>query len=328
MAAGSALALTPELGCARKTRSTGEPAKKAAPITGRAKVVLVEAPGVVKKGDKLDAARVKTMLARGLSALGGTDDAKAALSRYLRPVDRVGLKVNCLAGRKMSTRRELVEALVDLLADTGLPRNRAVVFDRADRDLRLGGFPLRTSGKDYLSVGNDRAGYETDLQVMPSGASRFSMVAARSASVLINLPILKDHGLAGVSGALKNNFGLVHNPNKFHLNGCDPHVAEVNARPWLRNKQKLVICDALRVQVEGGPAFHPAGAATRDAILLAEDPVALDMVAWELLETLRKAQKLPTLAEDKRKPVHILTAAKQGLGVGDRARIDLVKIKV
>ena len=329
-AAGSAVALLPSTGCARKRKpgkgavtSSGKLAKP-----GRARVVLVTSARAVGQGNKPDRKVVGRMLSKGLTTLAGTRTAAAALKQWVSPSDMVGLKVNCLAGRHMSTRVELTEELVALLAKAGLPRKRAVVFDRSDTDLRNGGYPVRAAGDDYRCQGNDAAGYERNLEVMPSGASRFCSLVVRRASVLINLPVLKDHGIAGVTAAMKNNFGLVHNPNKFHLNGCDPHVAEVNALPFVRQKQKLVVCDALRVQVDGGPAFHPAGAMSYGALLLATDPVALDRVAWELLEQLRKQKKLRTLEADKRPPVHIATAARQGLGIGDRARIDLVTVKV
>lgn len=319
--------LLPWTGCAKKKA----PAKKAATrkaSAGGARVVLVRDPLSVDAKGRIQAARVAPMLAAGLKALTGDTDPRKALSRWLRPADTVGLKVNCLAGRRMSTSVPLVEAMSALLAAAGVDRQRQAVFDRSDEDLLSGGFAKRTSGAGYRVVGNDHVGYEEELEVMPSGASRCAILATRSSSLLINMPILKDHGLAGVSGALKNNFGLVHNPNKFHLNGCDPHVAEVNALPFVRQKQKLVVCDALRVQADGGPAFHPAGAVSFGGILLATDPVALDVIAWELLERLRKDKKLPTLIADKRAPVHIASAARAGLGVGNRRRIQLRTIKV
>lgn len=316
------MALAPGLGCARKQ---GGHAKRS---PGRARVVVVKCPTVVGSGHKVDPKKVRKMLEWGLCKLARSPDARKALASWIRPVDTVGLKVNCLGGRHMSTHLELVEALVALLEGVGLPRRRAIVFDRADIDLRRAGYPVRASGSDYRSIGNDRAGYERELRVMRSGASLFSRVATHYASVLVNLPILKDHGLAGISGALKNNFGLINNPNKFHLNGCDPHVAEVNSVSFVRGKQRLVVCDALRVQVDGGPAFHPAGAVTYGGLLLATDPVALDTVAWEILEGLRAKRKLPSLAKDKRAPVHLLTAAKKGLGVGDRKKIDVIRVKV
>ena len=327
--AGSAVALLPSTGCARKRKPGKGPSTTSGTLAkpGRARVVLVTSPKAVGQGNKPDRKVVGRMLSKGLATLAGTRDAAAALRQWVAPSDLVGLKVNCLAGRQMSTRVELTEELVALLASAGLPRARAIVFDRSDMDLRNGGYTLRTSGSDYRCQGNDSGGYERNLEVMPSGASRFCTLAARRATVLINLPVLKDHGIAGVTAAMKNNFGLVHNPNKFHLNGCDPHVAEVNARPFVRQKQKLIVCDALRVQVEGGPAYHPAHAVTYGGILLATDPVALDMIAWGLLEDLRQKRKLPSLPTDKRKPQYLLTAAKQGLGVGDPKKIDLVEVK-
>jgi uncharacterized protein (DUF362 family) len=311
---GALLAASPTLGCARGG-------------SGRARVVLVRAPRLAAAGP-LDRASLRRALEAGLRALAGTPDARAALARVCRSVDQVGLKVNCLAGRLMSTHVELVEELVSLLAATGLPRQNAIVFDRSDSDLRRGGYPLREGGRDYRCVGNDRAGYEGELTVMASGASRLARIATEKASVLINLPVLKDHGIAGVSGALKNNFGLVHNPNKYHLGGCDPHVAEVNALDPVRRKQRLVICDALTVQTDGGPGYHPAAATREGALLFALDPVAHDVIAWELLEKLRARRKLPTLAAEKRPPIHIAGAARARLGVGDRGQIDLVELKV
>jgi uncharacterized protein (DUF362 family) len=326
-------ALTPATGCAEKrTQKVKAPRRPGYGVKGapkdKARVVIIRSASVVGAGHKIDRQKVWKMLEVGLRRLAGKQDARAALLKWVRPVDTVGLKVNCLAGRQMSTHLELTEALIGLLARAGLPRQSSIVFDRSDLDLRRAGYPIWVAGKDYRSMGNDRAGYERRLRVMPTGASRFSKVATHLASVLINLPILKDHGLAGVSGALKNNFGLVHNPNKFHLNGCDPHVAEVNAWDFVHRKQRLVICDALRVQVEGGPAFHAAGAVDHGALLLATDPVALDMVAWDLLEQLRRQSKLPSLEADRRKPKHILTAARKKLGVADRKRIEVIKVKV
>jgi uncharacterized protein (DUF362 family) len=291
-------------------------------------VVLVRCAAAVDDKARVHKGKLRQMLETGLERLAGASSPSAALARWFRPTDTVGLKVNCLAGRQMSTHRELVEELVTLLQGAGLRRSQAMVFDRADLDLRRAGYPIRTAGSDYRCMGNDRGGYERQLRLMPTGASRFSLVATYKTSALINLPILKDHGLAGISGALKNNFGLVHNPNKFHLNGCDPHVAEVNAWDFVRHKQRLVVCDALRVQVEGGPAFHPAGAVDHGALLLSTDPVALDIVAWDLLERLRRQRKLPSLERDKRKPRHILTAARKRLGIADRARIEVLKLKV
>ena len=58
--------------------------------------------------------------------------------------------------------------------------------------------------------------------------------------MLINLPVLKDHDGAGVTIALKNMYGAIHNPNKYHPNGCDPYVADLNMLPEIRSRMKLI----------------------------------------------------------------------------------------
>lgn len=322
-AAGVSLAFTPMLACAKKNDQEKQNLKTKGP-----RVVLVQNPKMSVKGPNVQREEVRRMLEIGICKLAGTNDVRAALAYWIRPVDTVGLKVNCLAGRQMSTHLELIEEFVALLEKTGVPRKQAIVFDRSDNDLRSAGFDIRTSGKDYQCVGNDRAGYEKDMRVMPSGASRFSRVATQTSSVIVNIPIIKDHGITGITGALKNNFGLIHNPNKFHLNGCDPHVAEVNELDFVRGKQGLFICDAFRIQIEGGPAYHPSGIDVYKSLLVSNDPVALDMVIWDIVEELRKKKKLPSLTKEERRPKHIFTAAKHGLGVADRNKIEIIKVTV
>ena len=63
-------------------------------------------------------------------------------------------------------------------------------------------------------------------------------------------------------------------------------------------------------------------------LLFANDPVALDMVAWEILESLRKKKRFKSLAADQRKPRHIITAAQHKLGLGERKQIELIKVNM
>ena len=74
---------------------------------------------------------------------------------------------------------------------------------------------------------------------------------------VVSLPVLKDHNLAGVSLGMKNFFGAIHNPNKYHDNHCDPFVAEVFDVPLVRQKHRLTVIDALRGL--NAPALSPDG---------------------------------------------------------------------
>jgi len=129
--------------------------------------------------------------------------------------------------------------------------------------------------------------------------------------VLINLPVLKDHDGAGVTLALKNMYGTIHNPNKYHPNGCDPYIADLNMLPEIRSRMKLTICDATTAMYEGGPGFKPEHSWKANSLLVAEDPVALDYTGWQMIERKRAEMGLKTLEAEQRAPHYIATAADQ-----------------
>lgn len=298
---------------------------------GKTRVVVVRTQKALLKnghdaGYDADRGALRAMLDAGLVALSGQRDASAALAKYFHPGERIGLKVNGLAGRKAATHVELVDELSVLLGKANFESRQLVVFDRFARDLTASGFGGQL--RRYRCVGNDEAGHEEELVQMPSSASRLSRVLTTQVEGVLNLPILKQHMLAGMTGALKNNFGCIHNPNKMHLDGCDPYIAEVNAVPAIRGKQRLVIMDALRPVVDNGPAYQPGMAEVANVLIFATDLVAADTVGLSILEELRSKRGLPTLAKAGMAPTYLATASKMGLGVSDRAGIDTVTIEV
>ena len=289
-------------------------------------MVVVRTKKALTDGYDADRGALRAMLDSGLVALSGQKDAVAALAKYFRPGERVGLKINGLAGRKAATHVELVDELSVLLSRANVEGRQQIVFDRFARDLSASGFSTRPHG--YRCVGNDEAGHEDELVQMPSSASRLTRVLTTQVDCVLNLPILKQHMLAGMTGALKNNFGCIHNPNKMHIDNCDPYVAEVNAVPEIRGKQRLVIMDALRPVLDNGPSYQPGMAEVANVLLFATDLVAVDTVALGILEELRAKRELPTLAKAGIAPTYLATASKMGLGVSDRAGIDVVTIEV
>ena len=289
-------------------------------------MVVVRTKKALTDGYDADRGALRAMLDAGLVALSGQKDAVAALAKYFRPGERVGLKINGLAGRKAATHVELVDELSVLLSRANVEGRQQIVFDRFARDLSASGFSTRPHG--YRCVGNDEAGHEDELVQMPSSASRLTRVLTTQVDCVLNLPILKQHMLAGMTGALKNNFGCIHNPNKMHIDNCDPYVAEVNAVPEIRGKQRLVIMDALRPVLDNGPSYQPGMAEVANVLLFATDLVAVDTVALGILEELRAKRELPTLAKAGIAPTYLATASKMGLGVSDRAGIDVVTIEV
>jgi uncharacterized protein (DUF362 family) len=296
--------------------------------TEKPRVVVVRAKQALTDGYDADRGVLHAMLAAGLAALAGAPDAVAALRRYFQPGQTVGLKINGLAGRNAATHVELVDELSALLRQMDIGGHQQVVFDRFASDLTASGFALNERGDNYCCTGNDALGYEEEATVMPSSASRLARVLTERVDVVLNLPVLKQHMLSGMSGALKNQFGCIHNPNKMHLDKCDPYISEVNALPAIRQKQRLIVMDALRPVVDNGPSYQPGMAEVANALLFAVDPVAMDVVGLELLEELRRKRGLPSLDKVDLTPTHIQTSAKTGLGVGERAAIDVVSIEV
>ena len=62
-------------------------------------------------------------------------------------------------------------------------------------------------------------------------------------TALINVGVLKDHNLSGVSVGLKNWYGAIHNPNKHHEDSCTPYIPLLAAFSLIRKKLRLTIID-------------------------------------------------------------------------------------
>ncbi len=304
-------------------------------LAPKSRVVVARDPDLRGAGAVIDSNRLQGMLDRAALALfSGVPAAPitkektvAAWRRVAGPRDTVGLKVNTLGGRGISTHVDLVAAVCDRLQQAGVNPANIVVWDRDTEEMERAGFRIAIGGNGVQCYGTDRAGYEDDLSVWGSVGSRLSRILTRSTTVLINLPVLKDHDGAGVTMALKNMYGAIHNPNKYHPNGCDPYVADLNMLPEIRSRMKLVLCDAITAMYEGGPAFKPEHNWNADSLILSQDPVALDFTGWQMIERKRAEMGLKTLEAEKRAPHYIATAADSDhrLGSNQEGQITVVE---
>jgi len=263
--------------------------------------------------DALPAARTRERVDAGLQALLGPEP----WSRLFRPEDVVAIKINGLASGVLSPRREIVAAVIHGLRRAGVPAGQVIVWDRTTQELERSGFALQTGPQDVRVYGTDAlrgGGYAESFETCGAVGSLLSRIVTHYATALINIGVLKDHDLAGLSAGMKNLYGAIHNPNRYHDSACDPYVAEVAALPSIRAKLRLTVIDAVLAQAEGGPAFAPDWIWPCNRILLAVDPVAADHRAGELLAAERARRGLPSLAAAGRAPTWIATAAYLGLG--------------
>jgi len=295
----------------------------------KSKVVIARDAGLRAGGSTPDTRRLFNLLDRAVQAFYQRDSALEAWKQIVRPGEVVGLKVNCLAGRgTASTNVRLVQAICERLQQAGVPAKQIVIWDRLISDLESAGFRANVFGGHIRCIGNDEAGYEEDLSIFGSAGSLMSRTLSRNCDVVINLPVLKDHGIAGVSMALKNLFGAIHNPNKYHTNVGNPYVADVYMLPPIRQKVRLTICDALTAQYDGGPSYMPQWTWPFDGVIVARDPVALDYTGWQIIEQKRAEKHLPSLRALKREPLWIATAAdaQHRLGTNDPRRIERIEV--
>ncbi|MGA7558504.1 MAG: DUF362 domain-containing protein [Terriglobales bacterium] len=294
----------------------------------KSRVVIAHDPMLRGTGATVDSHRMLTLLDRSMQALFDRDNPIETWKKLVRPGDTVGLKVNTLGGRGLSSNVQLVQAICERLQEAGIKASDIVVWDRDSDEMEHVGFHVSTGGNRAQCFGTDRVDYEQQLVTHGSVGSRLSKILTQRCNVLINVPVLKDHDGAGVTIALKNMYGVIHNPNKYHPNGCNPYIADLNMLPEIRTRMRLTICDATTACFEGGPGFKPEYSWKNNALIVSQDPVALDYTGWQIIERKRAEKGLKTLEGDKRAPNYIATAAdtQHRLGTNDPRRIAVVEV--
>jgi hypothetical protein len=301
----------------------------AAGAQAKARVVAARSDKVFADANSLKPEVVQELVDAAVGALVGEKDSKAAWKRLVKPNDRVGIKVNCLAGARLSTRIEVVRAIAKSLQRAEVRASNIYAWDRKRDDLVRARYPMDDT-RDFRCVGNDHRtlGYAPPLLEKGEIGSFFSRLVTRACSVIINVPVFKDHDLAGVTMALKSFFGAIHNPNKYHFANLHQAIVDVNRVHYIARKTVVHICDATFGCYHGGPTPAPKWIERLGMVYASRDPVALDYCGWQKIEELRKAKGLPSLVGLKREPKFIALGAKHLLGTNKPDEIELMKIEV
>jgi uncharacterized protein (DUF362 family) len=268
------------------------------------------------------------MIELGLEKLSGLNDSIRFLNSLFGSAKSIGMKVNLLGGHGASTHVEIAVLLSRLLADAGIKPNKHIIWDRSADELAANGYTIKMSGEGPLCFGTDSKGigYSDELVSKGKIGGLLSKLLTEYCDTIINMPVLKDHGMAGITCAMKNYYGAIHNPNKYHGNACDPYIADLNSLEQIRSKEKLIIVDALKVQFHGGPSYHQRWSSNYGALLFGTDPVAIDTIGYEIIERMRKEAGIEAIKGSKREPKYLNTAASYGIGNTERSRIDLIEI--
>ncbi|MBN2394274.1 MAG: DUF362 domain-containing protein [Anaerolineae bacterium] len=275
----------------------------------------------------LDPVALRQMLDASIVALTGLADASTAWATLFRPHERVALKVCTFGcGRGSSdvyTHPPLVMAVAEALQEVGIPPEQIVIFDRQTGELKGAGFTINRSKKGIRCYGTHFG--QTGWQLMGDPIKLADVLLECDA--LINIPLLKAHGIGGMTFALKSHYGTFNKPQNYHKGTIEHAIAELNALPPIKERTRLTIGDVLVVSTTAHPsAPYWTLDVVGDSILMSFDPVAHDAVGLELLDTHIKNNKShynTSLAKRWLK-----NAAELGLGTNDKANMELIELSL
>ncbi len=300
--------------------------------TGRSRVVIARDAALHDTGAQPDEQRVLNLLDKAMAAYTGREKPVEAWKSVILPKvlagKVIGLKVNGLGGRGISTHAALTMAVAERLQQAGVEAGNILVWERDAWSLGNCGISVNTDASRVRCYGSDVGGYEDEPVECGAVRVRLAKILTRECAMVINLPILKDHEMAGITFSMKNMYGVVDRPYALHGNNCNPGVADVNVIPVVREKVCFTIGDAMSSVYDGGPAFRPERLWFPNALVVGEDRVALDQTAWEMIEQKRAEAGMPTLDAVGRTPAYIATAADGAhrLGTNDARHIHRIEV--
>jgi uncharacterized protein (DUF362 family) len=262
------------------------------------------------------------MLDASISKLTGLNDAAAAWKALFDPGENIVIKVNTFPGSSAWTHVPLVTAITDRLQTVGVPAEQITIYDRKSEELRDGGFKLNPNGPGVRCRGTDEN--YTGKATVTGQALKLSDILMK-ADALINVPIIKQHGIAGLSFALKCHYGTINSPSSFHYGkAMQRGLAEISALPPIKDKTRLIIGDALNIVL--GNMWDQA--VQGDSIFMSFDPVAHDTLGLKVLSETMTAQGRNPAANLKLAGYYLASGVDVGLGTNDPAHIDFVETKL
>jgi uncharacterized protein (DUF362 family) len=272
-------------------------------------------------GDHVDQAVVNEMVDQGLVSLtgrGSVVEAWGVLLPTYEPGRRIAIKVNLNnatqcgdSDNAIDALIEVVNALIRSLVAAGVQAEDIRVYD-AIRYMPARFYDRRQYTQAlYLDAGGCADALATFDHVDSSLRVSFSHAALQSerwltdvlaeATYVINVPILKIHGLPPVTLGFKNHFGSLSdlggggndNPH-YYIDPLDARysadhspLVDINANPNIAGKTVLTVGDGLF----GAPAVWRAPVRwantyqnqAPNSLLFSRDPVAIDCVMCDLL---------------------------------------------
>jgi len=309
LAAGS----TPLVGQVRSVQAKpGSDSNKNGHHEKKSRVVVAEDP-VMVPSRVIQESLLRDTLDRSVAAYMGTASAGLAWRKLLGDDDRILIKFNQSAAPLIGTSPAMARTLVkSLLAADFRPEQLCLleVEPNFSEELKLHRPDHRWQGQPakFGDVGEDV--FRADLDW---------------ATAVLNVPFLKTHHMAVMTGCLKNlSHGLIRRPARFHGLRCSPAIAAINAHEILAGKLKLNIINGLRVNFDRGPEASEREIESRGWLAVTEDPVAGDCVGFGYLNHIRAGRGLKPLLASPQLPDSLILADRFGVGESAIERIEQI----
>ena len=241
--------------------------------------------------------------------------------------ENILLKPNLLTTKRDAcTQPGFIEGVLAYLKNHGVSMNNVYIGDSPGQSQKLGSDVAKEIGIYEIceSNGANFIDFESSAPVIENidGALRLKEIhvakAVKDCEILINLPRLKSHLEATMTGAIKNYWGIIPGGLKahYHLFGkTTEQFGEVLADnfSWIvKNKPNRLTVYDLQEIMEG--RMGPGGGSMKkwDLILVGTDELALDIVALEIGKI--KSKNVP----------HIKNGIERNLGVGNLENIEIL----
>ena len=298
------------------------------------------------------------MIKRALLQLTNESDLTKAWSHFISTNEVIGLKINPVAGKLLTTSHAVVKSIIRQLEDTGVSREKIVIWDRRLMQLHETGYTnenysdITISGTEqqdtegsfydkdgklygenmidkdwyyYADVEGEYDEYTIPYMINGGKYSYFTKICTQQVDKIINVPILKNAGPTATL-CLKNlAYGSISNTGRLHQKLWAETCAEVCAFPPIRDKVVLNIVDGLRGCFNGGPGANPQFICNYNTIMIGTDPVAIDRIGHDIIVKKRITEGIQE-KDDPNRLKFMEMAEELQLGIADISKITLENV--
>ncbi len=248
---------------------------------------------VVLNCESYDNDIVYNTIKRGIELLGG-------IEKFVKKDEKILIKPNFLAAKKpedvVTTHPSIFKAIIKLLKENGY------------NNLSYGDSPAtanpinvaKVSGLDEIAQENNIifGDFQSGQSVRYPNGRKIKVFDFANAVVdndaIISLPKMKTHALTRITGAIKNQFGLIYGLNKSSYHSRFPVIYDFSEVLLDINefvKPRLFIMDGIIAMEGNGP--KNGNPIAMNTILISDDPIALDTIFATLVDL--KPEFVPTI---------------------------------